>query len=215
MRVSHEGGCGLSYRVALSQPRRVRAITEDGVHVGKTDRDGTVERDRRGGRVRRRKRQPRYSGLRILPPGQPLSVQGAPHLHCSEFRRDLLLSPLRRDRESDSRCTPRRPRRSDPRRLGLPRQTTQTITDRNALLEELEQVRERGVAFADEYVDGLREVGRCVRGPDGRVLGAVAIIGPKYRFTDDRYTTELPAILAEYVDDLEATIEDSYLEEFR
>ncbi|MEY7851127.1 IclR family transcriptional regulator [Natrarchaeobius sp. A-rgal3] len=99
---------------------------------------------------------------------------------------------------------------------GLPRQTAQTITDRDDLLRELEQVRERGVAFADEeYVDGLREVGRCVRGPGGRVLGAIAIIGPKYRFTDDRYTTELPAILAESVDDLEEEIQDSYLEEFR
>ncbi|MFP8951939.1 IclR family transcriptional regulator [Natrialbaceae archaeon A-arb3/5] len=99
---------------------------------------------------------------------------------------------------------------------GLPRQTAHTITDRDAFFQELEQIRERGVAFADEeYVDGLREVGRCVTAPDGTVLGAIAIIGPKYRFMDERYSTELPAILTEYVDDLETEITDTYLDDYR
>ncbi|AGB31681.1 IclR family transcriptional regulator [Natrinema pellirubrum DSM 15624] len=99
---------------------------------------------------------------------------------------------------------------------GLPRQTEHTITDRDALLQELEGIRKRGVAFADEeYVDSLREVGRRVTGPDGSVLGAIAIIGPKYRFTDERYTTELPELLTECVDDLETEIRDSYLDDYR
>ncbi|PGF14606.1 IclR family transcriptional regulator [Natrinema sp. CBA1119] len=99
---------------------------------------------------------------------------------------------------------------------GLPRQTAHTITDRDDFFRELEQIRDRGVAFADEeYVDGLREVGRRVTGPDGSVLGAIAIIGPKYRFMDERYTTELPEILMEYVDDLETEISDSYLDDYR
>ncbi|ELY50140.1 IclR family transcriptional regulator [Natronolimnohabitans innermongolicus] len=99
---------------------------------------------------------------------------------------------------------------------GLPRQTDQTITDEDALFQELEQVRDRGIAFADEeYVDGLREVGRRVEAPDGSVLGAIAIIGPKYRFTDDRYTTELPTLLDEAVSELEEDIRESYLEQYR
>jgi len=49
----------------------------------------------------------------------------------------------------------------------------------------------------------------------GSVLGAIAIIGPKYRFMDKRYTTELPEILMEYVDDLETEISDSYLDDYR
>ncbi|ADD07213.1 IclR family transcription regulator (plasmid) [Natrialba magadii ATCC 43099] len=97
---------------------------------------------------------------------------------------------------------------------GLPRQTANTITERAVLSQELEQIRERGIAFADEeYVDGLREVGRPVKEPDGNVLGAIAIIGPKYRFTDNRYTDELPDILTQYVDELETEIESTYVDE--
>ncbi|WP_114579655.1 IclR family transcriptional regulator [Saliphagus sp. LR7] len=99
---------------------------------------------------------------------------------------------------------------------GLPKQTAHTITDQNEFFQELEVIRDRGVAFADEeYVDGLREVGRRVTGPDGSVLGAIAIIGPKYRFTNKRYTSELPEILREYVNDLETEISDSYLDDYR
>jgi DNA-binding IclR family transcriptional regulator len=96
---------------------------------------------------------------------------------------------------------------------GLPAQTDQTITDREALFHELERVREGGIAFTDEeYVDGLREVGRRVKTPDGSVLGAVAIIGPKYRFSSERFTDELPALLRDHVDELETAIEEAYME---
>ncbi|UHQ98077.1 IclR family transcriptional regulator (plasmid) [Natrinema zhouii] len=98
---------------------------------------------------------------------------------------------------------------------GLPEQTDETITEKGELLEELNQIRDQGIAFADEeYVEGLREVGRCVKNPDGSVLGAIAIIGPKYRFTDERYTDELPEILTEYVTDLEVDISESYMEDY-
>ncbi|MFC7074396.1 IclR family transcriptional regulator [Halovenus rubra] len=97
----------------------------------------------------------------------------------------------------------------------LPEQTDQTITDREEFLDELEQIRNRGVAFADEeYIDGLREVGRRIKNPDGSVLGAIAIIGPKYRFTNERFTEELPELLIEYVDELEAEIEKAYFDEY-
>ncbi|MDG5821391.1 IclR family transcriptional regulator [Natronococcus sp. A-GB7] len=96
---------------------------------------------------------------------------------------------------------------------GLPAQTDQTITEREALFRELEQVREEGIAFTDEeYVDGLREVGRRVKEPDGTVLGAIAIIGPKYRFSSERFTDELPALLRNRVDELETAIEQKYME---
>nr|WP_206335616.1 IclR family transcriptional regulator [Natronolimnobius sp. AArcel1] len=99
---------------------------------------------------------------------------------------------------------------------GLPKQTAQTITDREELLADLEAVRDRGIAFADEeYVDGLREVGRRVMAPDGSVIGAIAIIGPTYRFTDDRFRNELPNILTEHVDTLEAEISETYLDDYR
>lgn len=98
---------------------------------------------------------------------------------------------------------------------GLPTQTEKTITDRNELLRDLEKIRECGMAFADEeYVDGLREVGRRVKNPDGSVLGAIAVIGPTYRFTNERYTDEIPELLVEHVTELEEEIEDTYLEDY-
>lgn len=98
---------------------------------------------------------------------------------------------------------------------GLPQQTAHTITDRDELFAELDRVRSRGIAVSDEeYVDGLREVGRRVEGPDGRLLGAIAIIGPTYRFTDERLTEELPARLTAQVDDLEAKIEEAFFDDY-
>nr|WP_248910578.1 IclR family transcriptional regulator C-terminal domain-containing protein [Halocatena marina] len=98
---------------------------------------------------------------------------------------------------------------------GLPTQTEKTITDRDELLRDLEKIRECGIAFADEeYVDGLREVGRRVKNPDGSVLGAIAVIGPTYRFTSERYTDEIPELLVEYVTELEEEIENTYLDDY-
>lgn len=96
-------------------------------------------------------------------------------------------------------------------RWGLQKQTVNSITDRATLFETLERIRERGVAFADEeYMDGLREVGRRIKNPDGSVLGAIAVIGPTYRFQNERFTDVIPAILEEHVSSLESRIENSY-----
>lgn len=99
-------------------------------------------------------------------------------------------------------------------RWGLQRETDETITDKDEFYHELEEVRKQGVAYADEeYIDGLREVGRRVKNPDGSILGAIAIIGPRYRFANDRFTNRLPEILIENIDDLEDKIEQSYMDE--
>ncbi|QLH82077.1 IclR family transcriptional regulator [Halosimplex pelagicum] len=99
-------------------------------------------------------------------------------------------------------------------RWGLREQTEKTITDRDSLFETLDTIEKRGIAFADEeYVDGLREVGRRVKNPDGSVLGAIAVIGPTYRFQNERFTKEIPDLLEEYVASLEKEIEEAYREE--
>lgn len=98
---------------------------------------------------------------------------------------------------------------------GLKEQTEKTITDRNSLFETLNTIKERGIAFADEeYVDGLREVGRRIKNPDGSVLGAIAIIGPTYRFQNERFNSEIPNLLEEHVTSLEKEIEEAYREEY-
>ena len=76
---------------------------------------------------------------------------------------------------------------------GLPELTANTITEVNAFDQELETIRERGVAFADEeQILGIRAVGAPIIDADDQVLGAIAVSGPKTRLTGDYYREELP-----------------------
>ncbi|WP_207592696.1 IclR family transcriptional regulator domain-containing protein [Halomontanus rarus] len=75
---------------------------------------------------------------------------------------------------------------------GLPVWTDNTITDRAALFEELETIRERGISFDDEErIDGLRGIGVPITRDDD-LLGAIALAGPVNRLEGDRYREELP-----------------------
>jgi len=69
---------------------------------------------------------------------------------------------------------------------GLPRFTDNTITSREALLEEIERIRERGVSFDNEEISvGLRCVAAPVRDAQGKVVAAVSVSGPVQRFSDE------------------------------
>lgn len=60
-----------------------------------------------------------------------------------------------------------------------------TITGWNVLLEELAEIRERGVAFErEERVEGISSIGAPIVGRDGGVIGSVAIFGPTSRIED-------------------------------
>jgi IclR family acetate operon transcriptional repressor len=62
---------------------------------------------------------------------------------------------------------------------GLPSRTDNTITDRETLLAELDEIRDRGVAFDDEeYGEGLRCVAVPLMSATGSVLGAISVSGP-------------------------------------
>ncbi|MFB6362420.1 MAG: IclR family transcriptional regulator [Halobacteriales archaeon] len=78
------------------------------------------------------------------------------------------------------------------RHYGLPAVTDQTITNRDALLDELGDIRDRGVAFDD----GEASVGvRCVAAPittDDRVLGAISTSAPANRMRSDRFRETVP-----------------------
>lgn len=76
---------------------------------------------------------------------------------------------------------------------GLPSKTENTITDRQTLFENLEQIRERGYSFNDEEeVEGLRAVGAPIRTRTGEVLGSLSVSGPTSRLKGDRFREELP-----------------------
>lgn len=81
--------------------------------------------------------------------------------------------------------------------------TDQTITDRTALLEEVERIRSRGYSFNDEeHRPGLRAVGLPVFGEDDTVLGAFSVFGPKGRLSGSWYREELPRILRDKADEM-------------
>ncbi|MFC6719852.1 IclR family transcriptional regulator [Natrialbaceae archaeon GCM10025810] len=80
---------------------------------------------------------------------------------------------------------------------GLPVATSNTIIDREDLLDDLETIEQRGYALdLEEQVEGVRSIGvpLVVR---GTVVGAIGLGGPVRRFSDERLADEFPELLLE------------------
>lgn len=89
----------------------------------------------------------------------------------------------------------------------LPKITSNTITDKEELYEELEIIRDRGYSFNDqENIEGLRAVGVPLIGQNDEVIGALSVSGPTKRFTGDRYKREIPELLMGVANELELNI---------
>jgi DNA-binding IclR family transcriptional regulator len=74
--------------------------------------------------------------------------------------------------------------------------TSNTISDREALLDDLEAIRERGHAFNDEErITGMRAVGAPILSDDDSVLGAISVSGPTTRFKGEWYRQEVPEMV--------------------
>ena len=93
------------------------------------------------------------------------------------------------------------------RTWGLERKTLNTITDRNALLRELESSRIRGYALdQEEETPGVKCIAMPVRASDGSAAGAISISGPVYSMTDDQMSkyikllSDITSILATRAD---------------
>lgn len=79
----------------------------------------------------------------------------------------------------------------------LPR-TSNTITDKNELIKNINEVRCTGIAFDDEENEsGLRSVAAPIRDWDRKVVAAISIIGPTSRINKSRIN-DLAAIAKEY-----------------
>ncbi|GAB3692827.1 IclR family transcriptional regulator [Halorubrum pallidum] len=92
-------------------------------------------------------------------------------------------------------------------RHGLPARTEHTITDSDALFDELEQIQERGYAYNDaEEIEGFRAVGASIRGRDGEVLGALSVSGPKSILHGERFREESTDAVTRTANLIEVTI---------
>ncbi|WP_313692401.1 IclR family transcriptional regulator [Halorarum halobium] len=81
-------------------------------------------------------------------------------------------------------------------RHGMPKVTESTITSREALFDELDQIRERGYAYDDEErVKGMRCIAAPIIGENERAIAAVSVSGPKSRMRKERYTEEVPELV--------------------
>ncbi len=89
---------------------------------------------------------------------------------------------------------------------GLKKYTDQTITDRQALLDELALIRSRGYSTDNmEHEFGIKCVGMPVRGRKGQVIAGISISGPSLRFGDEQivfYAAKLKGIVASIEDKL-------------
>lgn len=79
---------------------------------------------------------------------------------------------------------------------GLPAETSNTITDRTALYEELDEIHERGIAFDDEErLRGLRGVAAPILSTEGRALGSISIAGPTGRIQGETFHSTYPQLV--------------------
>lgn len=91
---------------------------------------------------------------------------------------------------------------------GLKSRTPHTITERDALLDNLSEIRERGYAFNDEEeITGLRSVGAPIKDQQGDILGAISISAPKSRFGDERFYDEIPEFITHKANVIEVTLQ--------
>ena len=87
---------------------------------------------------------------------------------------------------------------------GMPRETEQTITDRESLFAELAAIRERGYAVNhEENIEGLHAIGVSATEKSGNVIGGFSITGPKHSFTGPERERQLADIVTELVNEYE------------
>ncbi|MGZ4198844.1 MAG: IclR family transcriptional regulator C-terminal domain-containing protein, partial [Thermoleophilia bacterium] len=89
-----------------------------------------------------------------------------------------------------------------PRRLTA--STENTVTDREALLRELDEIRATGIAYdREEYTIGIAAVGTAVRDAVG-ALAAITVVAPAARFNESE--AQISAALARTRDEIQAVL---------
>lgn len=120
------------------------------------------------------------------------TFQTSPHLHASAGGKAILAEL------PDTRVE------SIVSEMGMPALTENTITDLTALFEELEAVRQSGIAFErEEQAPGVRGIAAPVEWSGDGPVGAAYVVGPVERMGENRLERDLPAILRSAIDRLE------------
>lgn len=92
-------------------------------------------------------------------------------------------------------------------RHGLPELTEHTITEREALFENLREIRERGYSYQrQENTEALRAVGVPVMDDADGVIGAISISGPTHRLKGEWFDREIPDKLLGAANEIELNI---------
>jgi DNA-binding IclR family transcriptional regulator len=80
--------------------------------------------------------------------------------------------------------------------VGLERFTPNTVTSTSELETILDEVRDAGYSIVvEEYEVGLNAMAAPIFGPGGRVLAAVSVSGPAFRFTPDVMQMAVPVLV--------------------
>jgi DNA-binding IclR family transcriptional regulator len=89
---------------------------------------------------------------------------------------------------------------------GLPKRTERTITTRDGLFEELEQIREQGYALNfSEHFEGVHAIGVPLT-VDGEVQGALSVAGPAHRLPVERCEGEILDALRAATNEIELNL---------
>ncbi len=78
-------------------------------------------------------------------------------------------------------------------RHGLPAETPNTVTEEKKLEQELEEIRQKGVAFdGEERAEGIRCVAAPITDKDDNLLASVSVSAPSTRMKGKRFREEIP-----------------------
>lgn len=92
---------------------------------------------------------------------------------------------------------------------GLPRESEETITDRDRLFEVLDEYESKDYAVVDEeFAPGLVAIGVPVHGVDGEIVGGVSVGGPKYQNSLTKLERELAEHLFTAANEIESVLRE-------
>jgi len=91
---------------------------------------------------------------------------------------------------------------------GMPALTDNTITDRDALFDQFQDVRERGFAVDEEEGrKGIKCIAAPIFGPGDEPVGALSITGPKTRLSDKTYFENISQQILDSANVIEVKLE--------